>query len=56
MLLSNLIKNLKVKEVLGKTDIEIKDIKTDSKYVSANNLFICLNGINYDLQMRVRRN
>lgn len=48
MKLKALIKNLKYKEIVGKTDLEIKEIKTDSNSVVSGSLFICLKGKDFD--------
>lgn len=48
MILSKLIKGLDYVEVIGNTDCEINDIKCNSNSISKGNLFVCLNGNNYD--------
>lgn len=48
MNLKKLISCLEIKEVIGETDIEILDIKTDSNLVCKQDLFICLKGKNYN--------
>lgn len=48
MKLSEIIKDVRYKEIIGNTDQEIKDISTDSNAVSKGGLFVCINGENYD--------
>lgn len=48
MILSKLIRDLKVKKTIGKTDVEIKNIVIDSKLASKNALFICISGTGFD--------
>lgn len=48
MKLKNLIKNLDVVEVIGKTDVDVTDIKTDSNSVVSGSLFICIKGKDFD--------
>lgn len=48
MKLSELIKDVKYKEIIGSTDLEIKDVSADSNAVSKNGLFVCISGGNYD--------
>ena len=48
MKLSELIKDLNYAEVLGSTDIEIKDITADSSAVVKGGLFFCISGGSYD--------
>ena len=44
MKLDKIIEGLEVVKVIGKTDVEISEIKIDSGSVSDNCLFICING------------
>ncbi|MBR0189857.1 MAG: UDP-N-acetylmuramoyl-L-alanyl-D-glutamate--2,6-diaminopimelate ligase [Clostridia bacterium] len=48
MKLSELIKDLKYTEIIGSTDMEIKDITADSNAVGKNGLFVCISGAGYD--------
>lgn len=48
MKLKELIKNLKVEKVIGNTDVEIKEIKTDSNAVTKGCLFVCICGKDFD--------
>ncbi len=48
MQLIKLIKNLSVKEIKGKLDKEIEEIKIDSNAVTSGDLFICIKGGDYD--------
>ena len=48
MKLSQLIKNLPTVSVIGKTDIEIKDVTADSNSITRDSLFICIDGNNFD--------
>lgn len=48
MQLTKLLKNLQVKKIVGNTDIDIKDVKTDSKSVTKNDLFIAIKGGGFD--------
>ncbi|MBE7089856.1 MAG: UDP-N-acetylmuramoyl-L-alanyl-D-glutamate--2,6-diaminopimelate ligase [Clostridiales bacterium] len=48
MKLSDLIVGLNVKEINGNVDVEINEVKTDSNFVSDGDLFICINGGNFD--------
>ena len=48
MKLKTLIKRLKPIEVVGRTDLEIKDIKIDSKKVVSDTLFVCIRGKDND--------
>lgn len=55
MKLKSLIKNLQVKKVIGNTDIEVKDLKTNSNSVGEGSLFICLNGRDFDGHKFIRQ-
>lgn len=48
MNLSNIIQEIDVIEIIGKTDIEISEIVIDSKSVVENSLFVCLIGQKFD--------
>ena len=48
MKLSELIKGLTVKEIVGNTDCEIKDVTADSNAVVKGGLFICISGATSD--------
>ncbi len=48
MKLIELLKNVSIKEIIGEQNIDIADVKVDSNIVAKNDLFICLNGQNYD--------
>ncbi len=48
MKLKDLIKDINYQEVIGSTDIEIKDVSSDSNAVSKGGLFVCISGENYD--------
>ena len=55
MKLKSLIKNLKIKEICGKTDLEISEIKTDSNCVTKGSLFVCINGKEADGHKFIRQ-
>ncbi len=44
MKLDQLIKNLRVEKIIGNTDLEITDVKIDSRSVCKGNLFVALKG------------
>ncbi len=44
MELAELIKNLSVKKIIGQTNCEIIDVKTESKHITKGDLFVCLKG------------
>ncbi len=44
MKLDSIIKNLKINKIIGTTDLEISDIVYDSRKVTKNNVFVCLEG------------
>ena len=48
MKLKELIKNLDAIKIKGDVDKEVTDVKTDSNFITAGNLFICLNGGSFD--------
>lgn len=48
MKLEQLIKELDVEKIIGETDIEISDVKTDSNNVGCGDLFVALEGVNTD--------
>ncbi len=48
MQLSKLIKSVSVKEIVGNTNIEIHEIKIDSNSVTKGDLFICIEGADFD--------
>ena len=48
MLLSKLIKGLKVTQIIGDVDIEIESIKIDSNKVAQGDLFVCIKGADFD--------
>ena len=48
MKLEKVIENLEVVKVVGNLNIDILDVKIDSKSVGFGTLFICLKGQNYD--------
>ena len=48
MKLSELIKGLNVKNVVGNVEVDIVEVKTDSNFISEGDLFICISGGNYD--------
>ena len=48
MKLSQLLKYVQVKEIIGNTDVEINGICTDSRSVKEGDLFICYAGGKYD--------
>ncbi len=48
MKLSKLIKDVAYKEIIGSTEMEIKDVSADSNAVSKGGLFVCISGGNYD--------
>ena len=55
MKLSALIKDLSVKKVIGKTDVEIDNLQIDSNAVTSGSLFICLSGRDFDGHTFVRQ-
>ena len=48
MKLKNLIKNLTIIKIIGKVDLDIHEIKTESKSVVKNDLFIAIKGSDFD--------
>lgn len=48
MLLSDLIYGLQIKKIIGKTDIDIKNVIIDSKLSNKGALFICVSGRGFD--------
>ena len=46
--LSNLIKELKIEKIMGKTNINISNIQYDSRQIKKNNIFICIQGFKTD--------
>ena len=48
MKLKEIIDNLQVKKVLGETDISISGVKINSKELKKGDLYICLQGNNFD--------
>ena len=48
MKLSEIIKDVKVKKVIGDTDIEISEVSIDSNAITRGGLFVCLRGENFD--------
>ncbi|MBD5632082.1 MAG: UDP-N-acetylmuramoyl-L-alanyl-D-glutamate--2,6-diaminopimelate ligase [Clostridia bacterium] len=48
MKLSELLKYIEAKEIIGKTDMEISGLCTDSKSVEDGDLFFCYEGKNHD--------
>ena len=48
MKLSNLIKNVKTKEIIGTTDVEILSLSIDSRDIDKKSLFFCIKGENFD--------
>lgn len=48
MKLIDLLKNVDYKKIIGKKDIDIKEITIDSNKVVAKSLFICINGNSFD--------
>ncbi len=48
MNLNNIIKNLKFKNMIGNSNIEISDIIYDSRKVVKDSIFVCLSGANFD--------
>ncbi len=48
MKLDELIQGLEVIKIIGDKEVDVLDVKTDSKYVIAGSLFICLKGKDYD--------
>lgn len=55
MKLNALLDEIKVKKIIGNLDVDIKGISCDSKTVSDEFLFICLNGNNFDGHKFVRQ-
>ena len=48
MKLSEIIKDVNVKEIIGDTDMEISDVSTDSNAITHGGLFVCIKGGNFD--------
>lgn len=48
MKLKDIIKDIHYQEIIGSTDIDIKDVSSDSNAVSKGGLFVCISGGNYD--------
>lgn len=48
MKLNELIENLSVIKIIGDVDVDITDVKIDSKIVALGSLFVCLRGNDYD--------
>ena len=48
MKLSELLKDVHYKEIIGSGDPDIKDVSMDSNAVSKGSLFVCINGDNFD--------
>ncbi len=48
MKLVDLLKDVQVKEIVGETNAEIKNIAIDSKLVTEKSVFVCLKGNNFD--------
>lgn len=48
MKLSNLIEGLSIKQIIGKTDVEVSDIEFDSRYVGDGSLFVATVGTTVD--------
>ncbi|MEA1939466.1 MAG: UDP-N-acetylmuramoyl-L-alanyl-D-glutamate--2,6-diaminopimelate ligase [Candidatus Caldatribacteriota bacterium] len=48
MELRNLISNLKIKKIIGNSDLEIEGIYHDSRKIKKNFLFVCINGFVFD--------
>lgn len=55
MKLDKLLKSINAEEIIGKTDIEIENICADSRLVTKNSLFICLNGVDVDGHTFIRQ-
>ncbi len=48
MYLNNLIQELKIEKIMGKTNINISNIQYDSRQIKKNNMFICIQGFKTD--------
>ncbi len=48
MKLTDLLKDIKYKKIIGKKEIEVKEIVIDSNRVVKDSLFICINGKDFD--------
>ncbi|MBE5756841.1 MAG: UDP-N-acetylmuramoyl-L-alanyl-D-glutamate--2,6-diaminopimelate ligase [Clostridiales bacterium] len=48
MKLKELLKGLEIKKIIGNTEIEIKEIKIDTKCVQKGDLFVCIKGNSVD--------
>lgn len=48
MKLSKIIQDVNYEEIIGSSDIDIKDVSADSNAVGKNGLFVCISGENYD--------
>ena len=48
MKLDQLIKNLRVEKIIGSLDLDITDVKIDSRSICNGNLFVALKGVDSD--------
>ncbi len=48
MLLSEILKNIRVKKLVGDVDVEVKNIVYDSREASEGSLFVAIKGLNVD--------
>ncbi len=48
MKLNELIKNVKVNKIIGKIELDVFDVKSQSNLITKGDLFICLKGKDYD--------
>ena len=48
MLLSEIIKNLSIKEIIGDINPDINNVSYDTRTVNENSVFVCIKGINTD--------
>ena len=55
MKLLDLLKGIKVNKIIGKQDINIKDLTCDSNKVVSGSLFFCINGKDFDGHSYVRQ-
>ena len=48
MKLDKLLNGISIKKIIGKQDMDIKDVVIDSKNVTLNSLYVCIKGKDYD--------
>lgn len=48
MQLSKLVENVEIKQIIGDLNLDIREVKIDSNYITKGDMFICLIGSDYD--------